>query len=90
MPRNKSGSTNGGVIGRANKASFGKCVVTIQTSTASVPVASGTKQVNVLAVAGGGGGGQGSPIGGGGGAGGVVQQDITVCTSVAVVIMAGS
>jgi hypothetical protein len=33
MPRNKSGSANGGVIGKTNKTSFGKCTVTTKTSS---------------------------------------------------------
>jgi len=82
--------TNGGLIGKRNVTSFGKCVVTVVTSTSTSPVSPSTKQVNVLAVAGGGGGGQGAPAGGGGGAGGVVQQDITVCGSAAVVIGGGA
>ena len=81
--------TNGGIIGKSNQASFGQCVVTIKTSTGSVPVSSSTRAVNVLAVAGGGAGGRGAPAGGGGGAGGIVQGCIQVCSSVAVVIGAG-
>ena len=60
--------SNGGIIGKINKASFGKCAVKVVTGSGTSPVSPGTKIVNVLAVGGGGGGGQGAPNGGGGGA----------------------
>ncbi len=57
MPRNKSGSANGGVIGKTNKSSFGKGTVTSKTSTGAVTTQPGTRIVKTLVVAGGGGGG---------------------------------
>ena len=82
--------SNGGIIGKSNQASFGKCAVKVVTGSGTSPVSPATKQVNVLAVAGGGAGGQGSPMGGGGGAGGIVQGCITVCGSASVVIGGGA
>ena len=76
MPRNKSGSINGGIIGTSNKASFGRCTVTSKTSTGCLTLQPGTRMVNAVIVAGGGGGGVGGSAGagqngaGGGGAGG--------------------
>jgi hypothetical protein len=61
--------TNGGITGKKNTASFGKCTVTSKTSTGTVTTQPGTKLLDYLVVAGGGGGGGGSE-GGGGGAGG--------------------
>ena len=73
MPRNKVGSSNGGVIGKTNKSSFGKDKVTSTTSTGSSTVTTqpGTRLARVLVDAGGGSGGTNQ--GGGGGAGGVVE-----------------
>ena len=59
--------SNGGIIGKVNKASFGKCTQTIKTSSGSVTTQPGTRTVQSLIVAGGGGSAGG---GGGGGAGG--------------------
>jgi len=66
-----AGSANGGIIGKLNQASFGKCTVTSTTPTGSstVTLQPGTRIVDTLIV-GGGGGGAGYFIGGGGGAGG--------------------
>ena len=78
MPRSKSGSLNGGVIGKKNNTSFGKCTVTVKTSStpSAVTTQAGTRLVNTLVVAGGGGGGG---YYGGGGGGGVLQtNDIPV------------
>ena len=79
MPRNKSGSANGGVIGKTNKSSFGKNTVTSKTSSGCITAQSGTRVIDYLVIAGGGGGGAGQNCGpgcngaggGGGGAGGV-------------------
>ena len=85
MPRNKSGSANGGVIGKTNKSSFGKCTQTVITSNtpSAVTTQPGTRLVKALVVAGGAGGGGGSPAstigGGGGGAGGLRNLEIPVC-----------
>ena len=62
--------SNGGIIGKSNKASFGKCTVTSKTSTGSITLQPGTKLVDTLIVAGGGGGGTNCAAGGGAGAGG--------------------
>ena len=64
-------STNGGIIGKSNKASFGKDTVTSTTPTGSstVTLQSGTRVIDTLIVAGGGSGG-GFFISGGGGGGG--------------------
>jgi len=56
MPR-----TNGGIIGKRNATSFGKCIVTSKTSSGNVCLQSGTRVVSVAVIAGGGG------VGGGGG-----------------------
>ena len=71
MPRNKSGSTNGGVIGKTNKTSFGKCTQTVITSDGCHTTQPGTGLVNALLVGGGAGGGNNQ--GGGGGAGGAAK-----------------
>ena len=68
MPRNKSGSANGGVIGKTNKASFGKDTITTKTSSGNLTLQPGTREISTTIVSGGGGG---SFNGGGGGAGGM-------------------
>ena len=52
MPR-----TNGGIIGKRNVTSFGKCTVTSRTSStpSAVTTQPGTRLVDTLVVAGGGG-----------------------------------
>ena len=60
--------TNGGIVGRINVTSFGKCTVTSKTSSGAVTTQPGTRLVDYLVVAGGGGGG--FRLNGGGGAGG--------------------
>jgi hypothetical protein len=79
--------TNGGIIGKTNKTSFGKCTVTSKTSTGCVSLQSGTRVIETLIVAGGGGGG-GFYIGGGGGGGGF--RDIEVNASGTVPVTVGS
>ena len=69
MPSNRSTSGNGGVIGKVNSASFGKCTVTTKTSTGTVTAQPGTTLIDAFVVGGGGAGA--SDRGGGGGAGGV-------------------
>ena len=73
MPRNKSGSTNGGIIGKTNKSSFGKCTVTTFTSSCSCGTTfqPGTRIVQALIAAGGAGGGKGD---GGGGSSAIVAR----------------
>ena len=63
---------NGGIIGVSNKTSFGKCTVTIKTSSGCVSLQSGTKIIKTAVVAGGGGGGGGYAGGGAGGGSGIV------------------
>ena len=74
MPRNKSGSANGGLIGKRNLSSFGKCTQTAKTSSGNVTTQPGTRVVQTLIVAGGGGGARSS--GGGGGAGGLRNIEV--------------
>ena len=52
MPRQ-----NGGIIGKSNKSSFGKCTVTIKTSNGAITTQAGTRVIKTAIVAGGGGGG---------------------------------
>ena len=61
-------ATNGGIIGKSNRASFGKCTVTSTTATGCLTLQPGTRQIQTLLVSGGGGGGK--AYGGGGGGGG--------------------
>ena len=68
MPRG-GGTSNGGVIGKTNKTSFGKNTQTVITSTGNVCTQPGTRFAQVLIVAG--GGGAGNDTSGGGGAGGL-------------------
>ena len=83
MPRG-GGTSNGGVIGKKNNTSFGKCAVTTQTSTGCVTLNPGTSVVDLLVVAGGGAGGTNASgnVGSGGGGGGGVRQFNCVSTSV--------
>ena len=70
MPRNKSGSANGGIIGKTNRTSFGKDTVQIKTSSGCFSATQpGTRFVNAVVVGGGGGGGlaQNCSSGSGGG-----------------------
>ena len=59
MPRNKSGSANGGVIGASNKTSFGKGKTTSKTSTGAITTQPGTRLIDYMVVGGGGSGGTG-------------------------------
>ena len=87
MPRG-GGTSNGGVIGKTNKTSYGKCTVTAQTSTGCLSLQPGTRVVNAVLVAGGGSGG--NDAGGGGGAGGLRQfSNLNACTSIPVTIGGG-
>ena len=91
MPRNKSGSANGGILGAINKASFGKNTVTTKTSSGDITTQAGTRIIDTLVIAGGGSGG--NDAGGGGGAGGMLPTtSVNVCgsTAYAAVIGAGS
>ena len=64
---------NGGIIGKTNKTSFGKCKVTTVTATGCHTTQPGTQLVKAFVVGGGGSGS--SDRGGGGGAGGVRTID---------------
>ena len=88
MPRNKSGSANGGVIGKTNKTSFGKNTQTVITSTGNVCTQPGTRFAQVLIVAG--GGGAGNDTSGGGGAGGARNLEIPMAGSTATPITIGA
>ena len=69
MPR-----SNGGLIGKRNLTSFGKCIVTSKTSSGNLCLQSGTKIISATIVAGGGAGGGSAgscTASGGGGAGGL-------------------
>ena len=72
-----SASTNGGIIGVTNNASFGKGVITYKTADGSVTTQPGTRAATMLLIAGGGAGS--SERGGGGGAGGLREMSIPVC-----------
>ena len=52
--------SNGGIIGKSNKTSFGKCTQTSITATGTHTVQAGTRLINTAIVAGGGGGALGS------------------------------
>ena len=56
MPRNKSGSANGGILGVTNNTSFGKNTVTEKTSSSTVTIQPGTRLIDATIVAGGGSG----------------------------------
>ena len=43
--------SNGGIIGKINKSSFGKCKVTSKTSTGTITTQPGTRIAQVLVVA---------------------------------------
>ena len=81
MPR-----TNGGIIGKRNITSFGKCTQTAKTSTGNVCTQPGTRLAKVLIVA---GGGSGSKYGGGG-AGGLRNLELQVCGGSAVPVTVGA
>jgi hypothetical protein len=91
MPRTKIGSSNGGIIGKTNKASFGKCTVTSKTSSGSLTTQPGTAVVNVAIVGGGAGGNSGnvSNGGGGGGGGGIINQEVIVSGNTAYSLVIG-
>ena len=70
----KISTAEGGMIGVANCASFGKNKITQHTGSGTVTLQSGTKLMSAALVAGGGGGESG-----GGGAGGLRQLTLSVC-----------
>jgi hypothetical protein len=79
----RSGRSQGGIIGKVNNTSFGKCKVTAVTATGNFTTQPGTGVVLSAVIAGGGQGGIGGQ-GGGGGAGGVlVTCSSAVCGATA-------
>jgi hypothetical protein len=86
MPKG-GGTSNGGVIGKTNKASFGKNTQTVFTSSCSVTTQPGTRVVQSLIVAGGGGSAGG---GGGGGAGGLRNIEIPNSGNSALTVTVGA
>ena len=79
----RSGRSQGGIIGKVNNTSFGKCKVTAVTATGNFTTQPGTGVVLSAVIAGGGMGGIGD-MGGGGGAGGVLVTCSTgVCGATA-------
>ena len=79
--------SNGGIIGKNNKTSFGKNKITSKTSSGNLCTQSGTRVVELNVVAGGGGGGYN--VGGGGGAGGFVRTENNVCGSTQYTVTVG-
>ena len=81
----KSGRSQGGVIGKVNPTSFGKCKVTTTTGTGTFTTQPGTTKLDYVIVGGGGGGGRDSAGGGGAGGfltsfpGGSPASSISVC-----------
>ena len=65
--------TNGGIIGKKNTASFGRCTVTSTNSSGNLTTQNATRVSNVVVIAGGGGGGHDN--GGAGGAGGMLAMN---------------
>ena len=88
MPR-----TNGGIIGKRNATSFGKCIVTVKTSSGNITAQPGTRVVQTTLVAGGASGGsnQGEGDGGGGGGAGGLKTfpSVNACGTIAVVVGGG-
>ena len=88
MPR-----TNGGIIGKRNVTSFGKCTVTSKTSSGCLTTQPGTRVAQTLIVAGGGSGAAVTPshnAAGGGGAGGYRCLEInTLCGNTTYPIVVG-
>ena len=64
--------SNGGIIGKVNNSSFGKCTLTAVTATGTHSIQPGTRQVDAVVVGGGSGGGNNT--GGGAGGGQVLTQ----------------
>ena len=81
--------SNGGIIGKSNRASFGKNTTTTKTATTTFTLQPGTRQIQTLLVGGGGAGG--TRLGGGGGGGGYrCVTNIQLSTnSVPIVVGAG-
>ena len=73
--------SNGGIIGKSNKTSFGKNKITAVNATGCFTSQPGTTAIKTLVIAGGGAGS--FDKGGGAGAGGLLNPgaDITICSS---------
>ena len=86
--------TNGGLIGKRNVTSFGKCKVTSITSTGNHTTQPGSKLAEAIIVAGGGAGGPGvtgGRGGGGGGGGGLISKSVfSVCGNTAYPLTIGA
>ena len=80
--------SNGGIIGKINKTSFGKCTQTDKTSSGTVTTQPGTRIAKILIVAGGGSGGANQKSGGGG-AGGLRNLEVNASGNIPVTIGAG-
>ena len=82
--------SNGGIIGKSNKTSFGKNRVTTVTASGDYTTPSSVTKINTALVAGGGGGGY--DLAAGGGAGGLLNDGsiISVCASRAYPIVIGA
>ena len=80
-------ATNGGIIGKSNKTSFGKCTVTSKTSSGDITLQPGTRAIEYLTIGAGGGGGINN--GGGGGGGAVTCGTGNACGTLAVTVGAG-
>ena len=78
--------TNGGLVGKRNVTSFGKCKVTDITSTGNHTTQSGTRLVQTAIISGGGGGGKDRAAGGGGGGLRCTEIFVAGCTAYPVVI----
>ena len=72
--------SNGGIIGKTNKTSFGKCTVTSKTSSGCLTLQPGTRIAKTVIVGGGGGGNAGyaSEGGGGSGGGGIITNQLNI------------
>ena len=81
--------TNGGITGKRNVASFGKCKQTVKTSSGNVCTQPGTRLVKTLIVAGGGGGGTYDGTAGTGGAGGGGAGSVATAASTAGTVNTG-
>lgn len=84
--------SNGGIIGKTNQSSFGKCTVTTKTSSGNLCLQSGTRVISATIVAGGGAGGGSAgscTASAGGGAGGLRNVELNAQGTIPVTIGAG-
>ena len=83
---------NGGLIGKRNVTSFGKCTTTVKTSSGNLCLQSGTRAISATIVAGGGAGGGSAgscTASGGGGAGGLRNVELNANGQIPITIGAG-